>query len=65
LRAVLAATVGDAFLVGHLLLLGELVGEAIMLLEIPLGVRAIETSSSSGTKFRTVAGVKVATDAGP
>jgi hypothetical protein len=33
---------------GHLLLFGLLVGEAMALLEMPLGVRAIESSSSSG-----------------
>jgi hypothetical protein len=36
----------------------------MMLLKMPLGVRIIESSPSSGTEIRTVAGVKVATGAG-
>jgi hypothetical protein len=40
----LAAVAGAAFLEGRLLLLGELVGEAITMFEMPLGVRAIEFS---------------------
>jgi hypothetical protein len=48
----------------RLLLLRELVGGAIMLLEISLGVRAIGSSSSFGMKIRTVAGLKVTTGAG-
>jgi hypothetical protein len=61
----LAVAVGAAFLVGRLLLLGELVGEAIILLETPLGVRMSDTSSSFEMEIRTVVGVKVATGAGP
>jgi hypothetical protein len=59
LWAVLSTSIGAAFLDGRLLLLEELVGEAMTLLEMSLGVRAIESSSSSGMKIRTVAGVKV------
>jgi hypothetical protein len=44
-----------------LLLFGELVGDAMTLLEMLLGVKAIESSSSFGMEIRTVAGVKVAT----
>jgi hypothetical protein len=60
-----AVAVGAVFLDGHFLLFGELVGDAMTLLEMPLGVRVIESSSSSGMEIRTVAGVKVATGAGP
>jgi hypothetical protein len=65
LRSVLAATAGATFLDGLLLLFRELIREAMMLLEMPLGVRAIETSSSPRTEIRTVTGVKVATGAVP
>jgi hypothetical protein len=41
------------------------VRETMTLLEMPLGVRAIESSSSSGMEIQTIAGVKVATGAGP
>jgi hypothetical protein len=64
LRAVLAAAAGATFLDGHLLLFRELVGEAMTLLEMSLGVRAIESSSSSGMEIRTVVRVKVATGDG-
>jgi hypothetical protein len=53
-----------AFLVGRLLLLGELVGEPIMLLFTPFRVRANVASSPSGIEIWTVAGVKKAMGAG-
>jgi hypothetical protein len=65
LWAVLATVDGAALLDGRLLLFGELVGEVMILLEIPLGVRVIESSSSSGMEIQMVTGVKVATGAGP
>jgi hypothetical protein len=65
LQAVLAAAAGAAFLDGRLLLFGEWVGEAKSLLEMPLGVMAIGSSSSSGMEIRMVAGVRAATGAGP
>jgi hypothetical protein len=52
LWAVLATVAGAAFLEGRLFLLGELVGEAITLFEMPLGVRAIDSSSSSEMEIR-------------
>jgi hypothetical protein len=57
--------VGAVFLDGRLLFFGEVVGEAMTLLEMPLGVRVSESSSSFGMEIRTVAGVKVAAGAGP
>jgi hypothetical protein len=56
---------GDAFLAERLLILGELVGEAIILLFTPFGVRANEISSSSEMEIWMVVGVKEATGAGP
>jgi hypothetical protein len=65
LQVTLTTAAGAAFLDERLLLFGELVEEVMTLLEMRLGVRVIESSSSSGMEIRMIAGVKVATGAGP